>query len=62
MAMSGRDTNRIQIGQGGDDEQRQSVDETDNSEPKETHSLLPSNLSLRLVHVLPNLHFQKVRP
>jgi hypothetical protein len=53
-----RDAYRIQIGQDGDDEQGDSVDEADKTKPEEPNCLLACQFSSCRVHIVPNLSQQ----
>lgn len=46
---------RSQVGKDGDDEERDGVEETDETDEDPPRQLFPSDFSLRLVQVLPNL-------
>ena len=47
---------RIEIGQNRDYEERNGVKETHQCQPHETQQSLPHNFTIRLIHVLPDLH------
>ena len=48
-------TYTVQVGQNGDDEKRDSIEEADEYEPKDTDEALSGNLTVGFVHVLPDL-------
>ena len=54
-------TYTVQVGQNGDDEKRDSIEEAHEDEPKDTNSALSGNLTVGLVHVLPDLQIEDER-